>query len=351
MKKATWPFPQLRSDVLLALGLMLIALCLYPFWGAIATAAVFAFGLKRPMEKARERMHFNRRIAVGFALLAMFFLILLPVTFLGVRLYQIVAGDKNNGVSGAFSSTTIEQASSAYLNLERKLAEFGADWNIYKSTANARQDIEDAIASAGKASFAYLSNLLLSIPDFVGTLVVFCLFLYLFLSKGSQFGDALIRTGMMSAADVQRLSAVLERSCYNSIVSNVIVGAVQASVITAGARIFGYSESVVIFTIVFFMSFIPFIGASPVAFLLALIALIAGHTAPAIGMTVVVLIAAMIDNIIRPYLISGRADEVHPVLSFAVILGAIAMLGLKGLFLGPVILTATFALLLHRKDA
>jgi predicted PurR-regulated permease PerM len=53
----------------------------------------------------------------------------------------------------------------------------------------------------------------------------------------------------------------------------------------------------------------------------------------------------VVDNLARPYFVSGGEGEVHPALSFAAILGAIGILGLKGIFLGPVILTSTVAFL------
>ncbi len=351
MTNTKWPFPKLRSEYILAFGLLLLALCLFPFWGAIATAAVFSFGLKRPLDRLRARFHFGKKFMGVLALLFLFLSLMLPLSYLGLRLYQIALGNKEKGVSGAFSAATLSQATSAYQNLEEKVARLGSRWNFYEDTASARASIQESLANAGKAVFAAISASLLALPDLVVTTIVFFIFLYLFLSRSRQIAEGLVKIGAMSAPDVKKISDILQSSSQNSLVSNMVVGAIQASLIAIGARIFGFTESVVIFTVVFFLSFVPVIGAAPVAFALAIVAFLSGQTGQGIGMTVVGLIGGTIDNVVRPYLVSDAESEVHPVLSFSAILGAIAIFGLKGLFLGPVILTASFALLLSQKES
>lgn len=345
MLKNGWPFPKLRSEWILAFGILLLALCLYPFWGAIAIAGIFAFGLKKPLDRVRARLHLGKRISVALAVVSLFIFILLPVSYFGFRLYQIAAGNPEEGVDGALSSQTLDQLSSAYQNLEAKLAGYGARWNLFPNPAGAKQAIYQGIASAGKAAVGLISATVLSIPDFVVTSLIFSLFLYLFLSRGPRIGQSLVKMGAMTPPDVSRLSTVLQASSYNALVSNVVVGAIQAAVIAGGARIFGFSESFLIFTAVFFLSFIPFIGAAPVGFALAILAFLTGNTGQGIGMVVVALIGGTVDNVVRPYLISDKSGDVNPVVTFAAILGAIAIFGLKGLFLGPVIVTATYGLL------
>jgi predicted PurR-regulated permease PerM len=116
-------------------------------------------------------------------------------------------------------------------------------------------------------------------------------------------------------------------------------------VITIGAAALGYHEHVLIFSAVFVISYIPFIGAAPVGYAIALLILLNDGTGPALIMAAIATVTGLIDNVARPYFVSGGDSEVHPVLSFAAILGAIGVMGLKGIFLGPVILTSTVALL------
>jgi predicted PurR-regulated permease PerM len=184
-----------------------------------------------------------------------------------------------------------------------------------------------------------------SVPDIFLGLLVFCLFLYLFLSQAQRIRALFIKLGIVAEADIDRISKVMQASCYNSLISNLIIGVVQATVVVVGARIAGYSESVLIFSLVFVMSFVPVLGSLPLAIVLAGISLLNHNAGSAVILLVTIIIAGIIDSIIRPNLVASGENAVHPILSFAVIIGAIAILGLKGIFLGPVILTATVGLL------
>jgi predicted PurR-regulated permease PerM len=56
------------------------------------------------------------------------------------------------------------------------------------------------------------------------------------------------------------------------------------------------------------------------------------------------LIVGSIDNVLRPYLISGRV-EMHTLLIFFSVLGGVSVFGFLGLFVGPVIVAITTTLL------
>lgn len=341
-----WPYPRLNQETVLAIGVALLSLCLYPFWGTVALAAIFAFGLKVPLLKLRAKLRLGRRITVWMAVASLLLALLLPAGYLGLRLYQVAAGQgRAAGGDGIFSSQTSAKISGAYDRIEEKLAAYGKRFKIYESTADARQSMRESISNVGKNAVALVTGALLGIPDLVVSLLIFSLFFYLFLAKGEKIGAGLVHLGIIPRSDLDGLVGTFQRSCRDTIVTNIILGTVQASFVAIGARIGGFREMAVIFTLTFFLSFIPIIGASPVAFFLAGVSFLVGNSTAGIVLLVTGAIAGSIDNILRPFLISAGDDEGHPILSFAAIIGAIMIFGLKGLFLGPVIITVTFALL------
>lgn len=354
MKKINWPYPRLSREAVLAIGLALLALCLYPFWGIISVAAIFAFGLKAPLMKLKARLHMGNKFTVALAVVLLVCSLLLPISFLSLRLYQVAIGQKEKGVSGIFSETTSQQMSTAFGRIEEKIATYGKKFNMYDSTADARASMQENLATVGRNALGLATGALLGVPDLVVGLITFALFFYLFLSKGADIGQGMVQIGIMPAEDLPPLVSTLQKSCYSTIVTNMVLGTLQASIVAVGARICGYKEMAVIFTITFFLSFIPIVGAAPIAFFLSLVSFLSGNSGAGIGLIAVGLFTGSIDNIVRPFLISGGENEGHPVLSFAAIIGAIMVFGLKGLFVGPVILTTTFALLsktsAHTKD-
>lgn len=342
--KLSWPFPRLSSEAVLAIGLLLLALCLYPFWGTIAVAAIFAFGLKVPLLKMREKLNLGRKFTVAIAVTGLLLALLLPTSYLGLRLYQVAAG-QGRGEGSLFSAQTSSKITEAYKRVEETAASYGKRFNVYDSTADARQSIQENLANAGKQAVSIFTGALLGIPDLVVGLIIFALFFYLFLAKGAGIGEGLVQLGIVPKGDLDTLVDTFQKSCREAIVTNMILGSVQASIVAIGARFCGYREMAVIFTLTFFLSFIPIIGAAPVAFFLSGVSFLTGNTGAGIALLVIGGITGSVDNLLRPYLISGGDGEGHPILSFAAIIGAIVIFGLKGLFVGPVIITVTFALL------
>jgi len=57
-----------------------------------------------------------------------------------------------------------------------------------------------------------------------------------------------------------------------------------------------------------------------------------------------ILFISLVDNVIRPLMISGRTS-IHPLLLFFSILGGISLFGLLGLILGPLIAAVFITLL------
>ena len=94
-----------------------------------------------------------------------------------------------------------------------------------------------------------------------------------------------------------------------------------------------------------FFSFIPVIGTALVWVPLALSLLLGGHLVAGIVLTVICsVVLGVLDNFLRPWIISGRA-EMSTLLIFIGVLGGIEVLGLLGVVLGPIIIAIAATLL------
>jgi predicted PurR-regulated permease PerM len=94
-----------------------------------------------------------------------------------------------------------------------------------------------------------------------------------------------------------------------------------------------------------FLSIIPLVGAFVVFIPAAIILAITGSWVK--GLIVILfgtIVISQIDNVLRPMLIAGKT-AMHPLLLFFSIMGGIAMFGLLGLVLGPIV-AAIFVTLL-----
>jgi len=99
-----------------------------------------------------------------------------------------------------------------------------------------------------------------------------------------------------------------------------------------------------IFFITYIVSFIPVIGAAPVALVLAATSFAQDHTAASIAMVIVAFVAGISDNLLRPWLGTFGKVEAPVFFNFLAVIGGIIILGLPGLFLGPLIASLCWGL-------
>jgi predicted PurR-regulated permease PerM len=337
-----WPFPALGRNAFLAVGALLLAFILLPFWGAISVAAVFAFGLSQPFEKLNRRCGNRRRLTAALVVGVLTVLLFFPAALLGLRVYEMATAPKEQS---AFSARTLEQIDATYKKVESLAIKYGVGARIFESGRDAQESIRNGASAMLAKLVEFASAAVASLPELTVTLLVFALFVYVFLAHSREIRRFAFRLHLFRPEDLKRSIKILRASSYESLVANALVGALQASIITIGAAALGYHEHVLIFSVVFVISYIPFIGAAPVGYAIALLMLVNEGSGPALIMAAVATVTGVVDNLARPYFVSGGEGEVHPALSFAAILGAIGILGLKGIFLGPVILTSTVAFL------
>ena len=119
---------------------------------------------------------------------------------------------------------------------------------------------------------------------------------------------------------------------------------VQGLVAGIGFALFGVPSPVALGALTFVASFIP-AGPAILWAGAAIWLMVGGSTPAAIGMAIYgLLLISSIDNVLRPILISGGQVPIHFLVVFFGVLGGLAAFGMLGLFLGPVLLSVTFAL-------
>jgi predicted PurR-regulated permease PerM len=94
-----------------------------------------------------------------------------------------------------------------------------------------------------------------------------------------------------------------------------------------------------------FLSLLPVVGAWPVWIPAAIWLFSTGHAGRAILLIAICgAMGATIDNILRPVLLGGRAS-LNGLLVFISVLGGIAVFGVLGVVLGPIVVATAFGIL------
>jgi len=131
-----------------------------------------------------------------------------------------------------------------------------------------------------------------------------------------------------------------------AIIFGIFVAAIIQGVV-AGIGFFIAGVSNVIFwgTLTAFFSIVPYLGTAIIWVPMVLFLFLSGNWPAAIFLTICgLLLVSTADNIVKPYLIGGKA-RLYPLVTFFVILGGIFTIGLKGLIFGPFVLVLVLTFL------
>lgn len=125
-------------------------------------------------------------------------------------------------------------------------------------------------------------------------------------------------------------------------ISNIVTGGVQSLMVAIGVSLLGLGDFFLVFFITLILSFVPVIGAAPVAFLFALLAFFKGNTTAAIILLVLGGVTGVVDNILRPWLASYGESRIPPMVAFICVIGGALLLGFPGLFIGLLVGSIAF---------
>lgn len=208
-----------------------------------------------------------------------------------------------------------------------------------------QQKFVAAVTFTGTFLAKTFSEFIADLPLVLMTGLITVLAVYFFLNESVRIRKMFDRYSYFSKANSERFVKMCMVSCRQVFFANILTGIVQATIVSIGALIFHTGDFFLIFYITFVLSFIPIIGAAPVAVVLAIFSFMDNRTGAGIGLLGFAVVSGLADNIIRPYLGSRGEVEVHPFIGLMAVIGGVIMFGLPGLFIGPLIASLIFGAL------
>jgi len=328
-----------REVVVLALGLgatVLLGAFLWPFLGAIITSGTLAILVYPAYAALRDRIG-NANVAafVGSALL--FFLILLPLV----------------GLSFALADQLHLGADRVTRDLARRLGPGGdlREWavsvgqslgltpaQISEQIDRQLREIPTLLAQRAVGFLSGLGGWL-----FQGGVALFTLFFML------RDGKALVEVARwllpLGPEYTDHLIGRAREVTYATMFGNVAVAVVQGILVGLAFWAAGLPAPTLWGTVAGVLSLLPVVGAPLVWVPAGILLLVHGHVARGTLLLLFgFLVVSSVDNLLRAILVSDRA-QLHPLIVFFSVLGAILVFGGVGLFIGPVLFVLCLALI------
>jgi len=312
----------------------------WPFLRSLAAGVIVAV-IFYPVYKKVLQWTGNRSTWASLATtLVIVLLFLFPVTLILLK-----ATNEAIGAAQRLSRFSAEQGGVGqfvFVMAERPLHFFGrfidlSKYDIHNAINSGLQRMSLSVLSSGASVLGSLARFT---ADFFFTLIV----VFFLFRNGESWAAGLGSLMPLSPAQTSRLFRNINDTIIGNVYGIVSVGLAQGILTGIATAIVGLPSPLLFSIAAFFASILPVVGAALVwvpagLYLIFTGALWKGIFVLAWGAIVI----SMVDNVVRPWVVSGKV-ELHPLVLMFVILGGVQVFGFLGLFLGPVIVSVLAAL-------
>lgn len=238
--------------------------------------------------------------------------------------------------------------SEQYLEKEADLAQ---DGERQKRTASIeefiRKNLQTALVPIAKRSLGVAAStvgLLGSLFSAVIAWVMFIIALYYFLADGYSLIDS---TQSLIPVHVEYQKKLIDQfqKVVRAVVLATFLAAIGQGLTTAVALyVVGFDHFVIFLILATVTSMVPLLGSWLIWAPCAGWLMYEGHWGSAIFLIAIgTLVVGTMDNVIRTYVLQSDA-KLHPLLAFVSVLGGLQMMGLWGVFIGPIVASCLHAL-------
>ena len=175
-----------------------------------------------------------------------------------------------------------------------------------------------------------------ALPSIMVSLTVTVVSMFFLLLDGQQLITVMRRYSTLSVHHTERLMLTFGVMARSVILATVVSAALQTTVFSMTCLSLGVDHVALITLAVFIASFFPLVGSTIVTFPVAGYYFLIGQGGTGLLLLVVGLLITLLDNIVRPAVLRGSGN-LHPLLAFVAAIGGIKVLGMAGIFLGPII--------------
>lgn len=322
-----------HGSFLLALSLvsLLFMTLLQPFYGAILWACVLSL-LFYPLQRWLLARWHRPNLASSITLLACVCIGVVPALFVILSFFQQGAELYHQLQSGQLNpSVWLEHIRQSFPEVQEFLARFNID------LASINQQLADSALSGSRFIAQRAVTIGQSTLQFFVSLALMLYLLFFLLRDGAFLAELLKRALPLGDEREELLMQKFAEVSRATVKGNLIVAIVQGSL---GGLIFwflGIPAALLWGVIMIALSMIPVVGAAiiwgPVAiYLFATGSIVEGTILTVFG----VVIIGLVDNLLRPMLVS-RDTKMPDYLVLLSTLGGIALFGLNGFVMGPLV--------------
>ena len=205
--------------------------------------------------------------------------------------------------------------------------------------------VRQGASRAGEYMATELGRVIRNIVVFLFELFVMLFALFYFLRDGDSMLDRFRHFLPFEETMTDRMLAEARELIFASVTTSLVIAAVQGIICGGAFAIVGLDSAIFWGVVMGFLSLLPVVGAWPIWIPAVIWLFSTGHAVRAIILIAICgALGASIDNVLRPVLLGGRAS-LNGLLVFISVLGGIAVFGVLGVVLGPIVVATAVGIL------
>jgi predicted PurR-regulated permease PerM len=333
--------------VLAAVAFYLCYLIAKPFLGPVLIAVMLAI-VFHPLH-ARIQLFFRRpSVAAAISTSLVLLIVTIPMVILGIsvsrELRVVVQSLREQSWSQGGLSPYLAQWGESLL---RRLGNYVNVSQLDPHAALLRwaEQASRYLLSIGAAA---LTNV---VSFFLDTVVVF-FSLFFFFREGKSIRQGLSAMLPLNPNQTEKLFTGISETMIANLYGGLAVGAAQGILAGLSFWVLGLSAPILWALVTGLASLVPVVGSALVWGPASILLILSGHWVKAVLLLIWgAAVVGQVDVVVRPYVVSAHV-KVHTLLVFFALLGGVDAFGIIGIFVGPVILSVTLAVLdiLRRAD-
>jgi predicted PurR-regulated permease PerM len=214
-----------------------------------------------------------------------------------------------------------------------------------QTAVNLPELVRQGASRLGEYLASELGAVLRNVVLFLFELVVMLFALFYFLRDGAAIMRRIRLFLPFEEAMRERMLAEARDLIFASVTTSLVIAAVQGVLCGGAFAIVGVSSALFWGVVMAFLSLLPVVGAWPVWIPAAIWLFSTGHMVRALILIGICGgLGSTIDNILRPVLLGGRSS-LNGLLVFISVLGGIAVFGVLGVVLGPIVVATAVGVL------
>jgi predicted PurR-regulated permease PerM len=319
---------------IIVLLVYLVYLIFAPFLVALAWAAVLVV-VSHPVHAWMSR-RWGRTTAAAAATVGVTLVLIVPALF-------VMTAFVREGVD-AVQSIQVQAAGSNYAKLQHLWGRIQvrfpeANW----------EDLTSALNRYGEQAAAYLAERLGTVlrhtATFLFDLGVTILGMFYLYRDGDSILVRVRELLPFEATHRERMLSDARELIFASVTSSLMAAVAHGGLGGLAFALAGIKAPIFWGVMMGFFSLVPLVGSALVWVPISISLMIGGHVGRGILLAVFCsVIVGLVDNLIRPWLMSGRA-EMGGLVVFISVLGGISVFGMLGVVLGPIVVATAATLL------